>query len=84
MAFIFFLESLKAFPKIKTYLKYIHFFLKIYVSEMAFLGLPHDFFLKEISFFLELFILEREPPRSFSFWLELSVAGVKKEPDLNG
>ena len=29
-------------------------------------------------------MFEREPPRSFSFWLELSVAGVKKEPDLNG
>ena len=41
-------------------------------------------FFKEIRFFLELFILEREAPRSFSFWLELSVAGVKKEPDLNG
>ena len=27
-------------------------------------------------------MFEREPPRSFSFWLELSVAGVKKEPDL--
>ena len=41
-------------------------------------------FFKEIRFFLELFMFEREPPRSFSFWLELSVAGVKKEPDLNG
>ena len=41
-------------------------------------------FLKEIRFFLELFMFEREPLRSFSFWLELSVAVVKKEPDLNG
>ena len=40
---LFFLEFLQAFP-IKTYLKYLHFFLKIYVSQMAFLGLPHDFF----------------------------------------
>ena len=62
--FYVFLEFLKSFPRfIKTYLKYLHFFLKIYVSEMAFLGLPHDFFLKEIRFFLELFIFEREPPR---------------------
>ena len=41
--------------------------MKIYVSEMAFLGLPHDF-LKEIRFFLELFIFEREPPiQEFEF-----------------